>query len=128
VRRSSVADRSHGHVTAGRTADSRNQSRLKPQVRSSFDSRSADPIEGSQRLRARADVTAEGPRSMEYGTNCSFVTELGVPTTVEDSYRDYMGKRFDEVVAAIEEAVGGAIPQSFGELWQVRKNVRFSPR
>jgi hypothetical protein len=65
---------------------------------------------------------------MEYGTNCSFVTELGVPTTVEDSYRDYMGKRFDEVVAAIEEAVGGAIPQSFGELWQVRKNVRFSPR
>ena len=30
-----------------------------------------------------------------------FVTELGVPTTVEDSYRDYMGKRFHEVVAAI---------------------------
>jgi beta-phosphoglucomutase-like phosphatase (HAD superfamily) len=26
-----------------------------------------------------------------------FVTELGVPTTVEDSYRDYMGKRFHEV-------------------------------
>ena len=32
-----------------------------------------------------------------------FVTELGVPTTVEDSYRDYMGKRLHEVVAAIEK-------------------------
>ena len=54
-----------------------------------------------------------------------FVTELGVPTTVEDSYRDYMGKRFHEVVAAIEKTVGRAIPQSFGELWQVRTLARF---
>ena len=46
-----------------------------------------------------------------------FVTELGVPTTVENSYRDYMGKRFHEVVAAIEKAVGRAVPPSFGELW-----------
>ena len=53
------------------------------------------------------------------------VTELGVPTTVEDSYRDYMGKRFHEVVAAIEEAVGRPIPPSFGELWQVRTLARF---
>ena len=54
-----------------------------------------------------------------------FVTELGVPTTVEDSYRDYMGKRFHEVVAAIEKAGGRALPQSFGELWQVRTLARF---
>jgi HAD superfamily hydrolase (TIGR01509 family) len=54
-----------------------------------------------------------------------FVTELGVPTTVEDSYRDYMGKRFHEVVAAIEKAVGRAIPESFGEMWQVRTLARF---
>ena len=52
------------------------------------------------------------------------VTDLGVPTTIEDSYRDYMGKRFHEVVAAIEKAVGRAIPQSFGELWQVRTLAR----
>src|SRR5580692_1938771 len=32
------------------------------------------------------------------------VTELGVPTSVEDAYRDYMGKRFHEVIAAIEKA------------------------
>jgi len=49
-----------------------------------------------------------------------FVTELGVPTTVEDSYRNYMGKRFHEVVAAIEKGVGRGVPQSFGELWQIR--------
>jgi HAD superfamily hydrolase (TIGR01509 family) len=53
------------------------------------------------------------------------VTELGVPTTVEDSYRDYMGKRSHEVVAAIEKAVGHAIPPSFGELLQVRTLARF---
>jgi len=54
-----------------------------------------------------------------------FVTELGAPTTVEDSYRDYMGKRFHEVVAAIEKTVGHPIPQSFGEEWQVRTLARF---
>ena len=54
-----------------------------------------------------------------------FVTELGVPITVEDSYRDYMGKRFHEVVAAIEKSVGRQIPQSFGEQWQVRTLARF---
>jgi HAD superfamily hydrolase (TIGR01509 family) len=53
------------------------------------------------------------------------VSELGVPTTVEDSYRDYMGKRFPEVVAAIEKAVGRAMPQTFGELWQARTLARF---
>jgi beta-phosphoglucomutase-like phosphatase (HAD superfamily) len=34
-------------------------------------------------------------------------------------------KRFHEVVAAIEKAVGRAIPQSFGEVWQVRTLARF---
>jgi beta-phosphoglucomutase-like phosphatase (HAD superfamily) len=46
------------------------------------------------------------------------VTELGVPTTVEDAYRDYMGKRFHEVIAAIEKAIGRALPDSFGEDYQ----------
>lgn len=54
-----------------------------------------------------------------------YVTELGVPTTVEDSYRNYMGKRFHEVVAAVEKTVGRPVPQSFGELWQVRTLTRF---
>ncbi len=53
------------------------------------------------------------------------VTELGVPTTVEDSYRDYMGKRFLEVIAAIETAVGRTLPPSFSEQYQARTLQRF---
>jgi HAD superfamily hydrolase (TIGR01509 family) len=53
------------------------------------------------------------------------VSELGVPTTVEDSYRDYMGKRFHEVIAAIEQTVGRALPPSFGEEYQGRTLRRF---
>jgi HAD superfamily hydrolase (TIGR01509 family) len=53
------------------------------------------------------------------------VTELGVPTTVEDAYRDYMGKRFHEVIAAIEKAIGRALPDSFGEHYQDRTLARF---
>ncbi len=53
------------------------------------------------------------------------VTELGVPTTVDDSYRAYMGKRFDEVIAAIEQTVGRALPPSFGDEYQERTLARF---
>jgi HAD superfamily hydrolase (TIGR01509 family) len=53
------------------------------------------------------------------------LTELGVPTTVEDAYRDYMGKRFHEVIAAIEKAVGRPLPQSFSEQYQLRTLERF---
>ena len=53
------------------------------------------------------------------------VTELGVPTTVEDSYRTYMGKRFHEVIATIEKTVGRTLPPSFGEHYQRRTLERF---
>jgi HAD superfamily hydrolase (TIGR01509 family) len=53
------------------------------------------------------------------------VTELGVPTTVDDAYRDYMGKRFHEVIAAIEKAVGRALPPSFSERNQDRTLEQF---
>lgn len=53
------------------------------------------------------------------------VSELGVPTTVEDSYRRYMGKRFHEVVAAIEKAVDRTLPQSFSVEYQDRTLARF---
>ena len=36
------------------------------------------------------------------------VTELGVPTTLQDSYRLYMGKRFEEVISAVEASMGRA--------------------
>jgi HAD superfamily hydrolase (TIGR01509 family) len=53
------------------------------------------------------------------------VTELGVPTTVEDAYRDYMGKRFHDVIAAIETTVGRSLPESFAEAYQERTLTRF---
>jgi HAD superfamily hydrolase (TIGR01509 family) len=53
------------------------------------------------------------------------VTELGVPTTLEDAYRGYMGKRFHEVIAAVEQAVGRTLPPSFGVLYQDRTLERF---
>src|SRR5215469_11291726 len=53
------------------------------------------------------------------------VTELGVPTTIEDSYRTYMGKRSHEVVAAIEKTVGRTLPSSFDTQYQARILQRF---
>jgi HAD superfamily hydrolase (TIGR01509 family) len=53
------------------------------------------------------------------------MTELGVPTTPEDSLRLYMGKRFHEVIAAVEEAVGHPLPDDFPESYQYRTLSRF---
>jgi HAD superfamily hydrolase (TIGR01509 family) len=53
------------------------------------------------------------------------VTEVGVPTTLDDAYRDYMGKRFHEVIAAIEQAVGRSLPAGFADDYQRRTLSRF---
>ncbi len=53
------------------------------------------------------------------------VTELGVPTTLEDSYRQYMGKRFPDVMAAVEKVIGRALPVEFPETFQSRTLDRF---
>lgn len=53
------------------------------------------------------------------------VTELGVPTTLEESYRLYMGKRFVDVIAAIETSVGRPLPSSFASDYQARTLERF---
>ena len=44
------------------------------------------------------------------------VTTLGVPTTVEDSYRLFMGKRFPDVIAAVQKALGRELPETFRRL------------
>ena len=54
-----------------------------------------------------------------------FVTELGVPTTLEDSYTNFMGKRFHEVVEAIEVTIGRKLPDGFAEDYQRRTLERF---
>jgi HAD superfamily hydrolase (TIGR01509 family) len=48
------------------------------------------------------------------------VTELGVPTSIDDAYRNFMGKRLSEVIEAIELAVGRKLPADFADAYQVR--------
>jgi HAD superfamily hydrolase (TIGR01509 family) len=48
------------------------------------------------------------------------VTELGVPTTVDDAYRTYMGKRLQDVVATIEHVIGRRLPADFADAYQRR--------
>ncbi len=48
------------------------------------------------------------------------VTELGVPTTLEDCYRNFMGRRLGEVIEAIERTVGSKLPEDFADHYQRR--------
>jgi HAD superfamily hydrolase (TIGR01509 family) len=48
------------------------------------------------------------------------VSELGVPTTVDDAYRTFMGKRLSEVIEAIERVIGRKLPADFADSYQVR--------
>jgi len=54
-----------------------------------------------------------------------FVTELGVPTTLEVSYTLYMGKRFNEVMAAVETSLGRGLPEGLPAEFQARTLERF---
>jgi HAD superfamily hydrolase (TIGR01509 family) len=58
-------------------------------------------------------------------TLAEIVTELGIPTTLDDAYRDYMGKRFHEVITAIEQALGQSLPAGFANDYQRRTLSRF---
>ncbi|MEM7122207.1 MAG: HAD family hydrolase [Pseudomonadota bacterium] len=53
------------------------------------------------------------------------VTALGLPTTLEDSYARYMGKRPDDLVAAIEADLGRPLPEGFNENFQGETLDRF---
>ena len=48
------------------------------------------------------------------------VTELGVPTTVEDAYRTFMGKRLRDVIETIERVTGRQLPADFSDAYQRR--------
>ncbi len=48
------------------------------------------------------------------------VTELGVPTRLEDSYRVYMGKRFEDVLSTISQVTGKPLPENFADHFQAR--------
>jgi len=48
------------------------------------------------------------------------VSELGHPTTLEDSYRTYMGQRFEDVLATIARVTGKPLPLDFPARFQRR--------
>ena len=53
------------------------------------------------------------------------VSELGTPTTLDDAYTRYMGKRFPEVVAQIERDLAQTLPVDFPVVMQARTLERF---
>ncbi len=53
------------------------------------------------------------------------ITELGVPTTLDDAYRLYMGKRLADVIASVEIELERPVPQDFSADFQARTLVRF---
>jgi HAD superfamily hydrolase (TIGR01509 family) len=56
------------------------------------------------------------------------VTELGKPTTVDDAYRTYMGKRLSEVIETIEGVIGRKLPDDFADSYQRRTFDTFRAR
>ncbi|MEM7068473.1 MAG: HAD-IA family hydrolase [Pseudomonadota bacterium] len=53
------------------------------------------------------------------------VSELGVPTTLEESYQQYMGKRFEDVLTAVETTIGKPLPDTFPAEYQQRTLDQF---
>ncbi len=43
------------------------------------------------------------------------LTRLGLPTTLEQSYARYVGTRWGEMMALIEQALGRAVPEGWGD-------------
>jgi HAD superfamily hydrolase (TIGR01509 family) len=56
------------------------------------------------------------------------VTELGKPTTVDDAYRTFMGKRLSEVIETIEAVTGRKLPPDFADAYQQRTFDAFRAR
>ena len=54
-----------------------------------------------------------------------FVSNLGQPTTLDDALERYCGRRWDDVLAAIESAVGRPLPADFSDDLKVATLDRF---
>jgi HAD superfamily hydrolase (TIGR01509 family) len=53
------------------------------------------------------------------------VSEAGLPTTIDDAYRLYMGKRVPQIAAAVEATLGRALRPDFAQDFQARALARF---
>jgi HAD superfamily hydrolase (TIGR01509 family) len=56
------------------------------------------------------------------------VSELGVPTSLDDAYRTYMGKRLNDVIETIERVTGRKLPDDFADSYQRRTFDAFRAR
>ena len=56
------------------------------------------------------------------------VSELGVPTSLDDAYRTYMGKRLNDVIETIERVTGRKLPADFADNYQHRTFEAFRAR
>ncbi|MGW6916740.1 HAD family hydrolase [Kitasatospora sp. NPDC054939] len=54
-----------------------------------------------------------------------YLTELGYPTTIEDSYRDFMGTAAHRIHDVIAERYGATLPEGFDELFHGRVFAAF---
>ncbi|OKJ17063.1 HAD family hydrolase [Kitasatospora sp. CB01950] len=55
-----------------------------------------------------------------------YLTELGHPTTVEDSYRDFMGTAAHHVHDVIAQRYGATLPEGFDDLYHDRVFAAFA--
>ena len=53
------------------------------------------------------------------------VSEFGVPTSLDDAYRTFMGKRLSEVIETIERVIGRKLPDDFADRYQERTFAAF---
>jgi len=51
-----------------------------------------------------------------HGVQAAYLTELGYPTTVEESYRDFLGNGGHNVRTVIAERHGGSLPEDYHEV------------
>ena len=56
------------------------------------------------------------------------VSEHGVPTSLDDAYRTYMGKRLNDVIETIERVTGRKLPSDFADSYQQRTFDAFRAR
>lgn len=51
------------------------------------------------------------------------ITEVGLPTTTEDSMREFMGRRWEDSVAIVEERIGRKLPPEFSTRYRERRDA-----
>jgi HAD superfamily hydrolase (TIGR01509 family) len=51
------------------------------------------------------------------------ISEAGLPTTTEDSMREFMGRRWEDSVAIVEERLGRTLPPEFSTTYRERRDA-----